>query len=288
MTREQQGLAFGLTGVLIFSGSMPATRAAVGGFEPLFLTAARALIAALAAGAALLLFARARPLRADLPSLALVAGCVVLAFPLLSAAALTQMPSARAILFTGLLPVSTAAWAIVRGGERPQPAFWGFAMAGAGLVASFAVLTGGGPGELHYGDALMLAAVALCGLGYAEGAVLARRLGGWQVICWALVLAAPPMLGLALWRWPATFHAIAPSAWLGLAYVALFSMLIGFVFWYRGLAIGGTAGVGQLQLLQPLAAFGLSAALLHEPVGAATVATTVAVLACIVGARRYA
>ena len=91
--------------------------------------------------------------------------------------------------------------------------FWGFAMAGAGLVASFAVLTGGGAGELHYGDALMLAAVALCGLGYAEGAVLARRLGGWQVICWALVLAAPPMIGLALWRWPASFHAIAPSAW---------------------------------------------------------------------------
>lgn len=288
MTREQQGLAFGLTGVLIFSGSMPATRAAVAGFEPLFLTAARALIAALAGGAALALMGGKRPQARDVPALALVAGCVVLAFPLLSAAALTQMPSARAILFTGLLPVSTAAWAIVRGGERPQPAFWGFAMAGAGVVAGFAMLTGGGAGGLHAGDVLMLAAVALCGLGYAEGAVLARRLGGWQVICWALVLAAPPMIGLAAWRWPATFHGIAPAAWLGLAYVALFSMLIGFVFWYRGLAIGGTAGVGQLQLLQPLAAFGLSAALLHEPVGAATVATTLAVLACVVGARRYA
>lgn len=288
MTREQQGLAFGLTGVLIFSGSMPATRAAVAGFEPLFLTAARALIAALAAGAALLLFARARPQLRDLPALALVAGCVVLAFPLLSAVALTQTASARAILFTGLLPVSTAVWAIVRGGERPQPAFWGFAGAGAGVVAGFALLTGGGTGGALSGDALMLVAVVLCGLGYAEGAVLARRLGGWQVICWALVLAAPPMMALAAWRWPATFAGVTPPAWLGLAYVALFSMLIGFVFWYRGLAIGGTAGIGQLQLLQPLAAFGLSALLLHEPVGAATVGTTLAVLACVVGARRYA
>lgn len=288
MTREQQGLAFGLTGVLIFSGSLPATRAAVGGFEPLFLTAARALIAALAAGAALLLFARRRPQRSDLPSLALVSCCCVLAYPLLSAVALTQMPSARAILFTGLLPVSTAAWAIARGGERPHAVFWGFALAGAGAVASFAVLTGGGAGAVHYGDALMLAAVALCGLGYAEGAMLARRLGGWQVICWSLVLAAPPMIVLAVCRWPATFHGIALPAWLGLAYVALFSMLIGFVFWYRGLAIGGTAGVGQLQLLQPLAGFGLSAALLHEPVGLTTMATTLAVLVCVVGARRYA
>ncbi|WP_245648655.1 DMT family transporter [Sphingomonas sanxanigenens] len=280
-------MILGLLGVLVFSGSMPATRAAVAAFDPAFLTAARALIAA-AAGAVPILLLRSRPAREDIRSLALVSLCVVLAFPLLSAMALTHISSPRAILFTGLLPVVTATWSVLRGGERPRAGFWLFAFAGAALLIGYALLNGAATGSGMLGDALMLASIILCGLGYAEGAVLTRRMGGWQVICWALLLAAPAMALLAWWLWPATLTHVAPSAWLGLAYVSLFSMLIGFVFWYRGLALGGAAAVGQLQLLQPIMGFAVSAVLLGEQIGWPIVAAALCLLLCVGGARRFA
>ncbi|AFK64321.1 hypothetical protein TKWG_23650 [Advenella kashmirensis WT001] len=138
------------------------------------------------------------------------------------------------------------------------------------------------------GDLLMLAAVLVCGLGYAEGAALSRNLGGWQVICWALLLSLPAMLVLSLLTMPDSFAGIGAPAWAGLAYVSLFSMLIGFVFWYRGLAQGGIAAVGQLQLLQPFFGLALAATLLHEPVSMLMVGVTVAVIACVAGSKRFA
>ncbi|VFS41253.1 EamA-like transporter family [Serratia liquefaciens] len=138
------------------------------------------------------------------------------------------------------------------------------------------------------GDLLMLAAVIFCGLGYAEGAKLTRELGGWQVICWALVIALPLMLPASLLVQPASWHAISASSWVALGYVSLFSMLIGFIFWYKGLAAGGIAAVGQLQLLQPFFGLGLSAALLHETVSPLMLAVTLGVVLCVVGSRKFA
>jgi drug/metabolite transporter (DMT)-like permease len=287
MKHHDRGLTLGLIGVAIFSGSLPATRAAVAGFEPVFLTAARALLATVGAVIALGLFTNVRPLRSELPSLFVVAASVVVGYPLLSGLAMTEISSARGLLFTGLLPLSTASWAMVRGGERPHPAFWLFAIAGSGLLATYAWLNGGAEGVLT-ADSLMLAAIVVCGLGYAEGAVLSRRLGGWQVICWALIVSAPIMLGVAAFTWPVGWPSLDSSAWLGLAYIALFSMLIGFFFWYRALAIGGSSRVGQLQLIQPLLGMGLSALLLREPVTWPLIATAVGVLGCVAGARRAA
>ena len=134
----------------------------------------------------------------------------------------------------------------------------------------------------------MLAAILVCGLGYAEGARLSRTLGGWQVISWALVLSLPVMAVLMALTLPESFAGIGAPAWLGLAYVSLFSMLIGFVFWYSGLAQGGIAAVGQLQLLQPFFGLALAATLLGETVSPAMLAVTVAVIACVAGARRFA
>ena len=134
----------------------------------------------------------------------------------------------------------------------------------------------------------MFAAIVVCGLGYAEGAKLSRTLGGWQVISWALVLSLPGMLPLALFLMPPSLASIGTPAWIGLAYVSLFSMLIGFVFWYRGLAQGGIASVGQLQLLQPFFGLALAATLLHEPVTWVMFAVTVGVILCVIGARRFA
>ena len=154
------------------------------------------------------------------------------------------------------------------------------------MVAGFALARGGGGSTA--GDLLMVAAILLCGFGYAEGALLARRLGGWQVISWALVLALPLMVLLALTSLPVAWGGIGPSAWAGLAYVSVFSMLVGFVFWYRGLALGGIAGVGQLQLLQPFLGLALAALLLGEPVTWPMLAATVAAVLCVSGARRFA
>jgi drug/metabolite transporter (DMT)-like permease len=286
MQRTTDGWGSGLLGVIIFSGSLPATRVAVGGFTPLFLTSARAVIAALLGAALLLALRQKRPQRSDLVPLAVVGLGVVIGFPLLTALALQHITAAHSIVFVGLLPLATALFGVIRGGERPKPAFWLFSGVGAASVASFA-LSNSGFVSLT-GDLLMVAAILLCGLGYAEGARLSRRLGGWQVISWALVVALPVMAAIAVATLPHVWSGISGPAWLGLAYVSVFSMLVGFVFWYRGLALGGIAGVSQLQLLQPFFGLALAGLLLGEPVAWTMIAVTGLVVLCVAGARRFA
>jgi drug/metabolite transporter (DMT)-like permease len=286
MDRAASGWMNGLLGVVIFSGSLPATRVAVADFDPLFLTVTRAAVAGLLGMCLLLVFRQKRPARADVIPLAVVALGVVVGFPLLTALALQYVTAARCIVFVGLLPLATALFGVLRGGEQPRPAFWVFSGLGSALVAGFALMQGASASAI--GDALMIAAIIVCGLGYAEGARLSRTLGGWQVISWALVLSLPIMLPLAVLLMPASFGSINVPAWLGLAYVSLFSMLIGFVFWYRGLAQGGIAAVGQLQLLQPFFGLALAAILLHEPVSASMLVVTTGVILCVAGARKFA
>ncbi|RYB01475.1 DMT family transporter [Lichenibacterium ramalinae] len=286
MRRGMDGWGSGLLGVVIFSGSLPATRLAIGGFPPLFLTSARAVIAALLGAVLLALLRQRRPAAGELAPLAIVALGVVLGFPLLTALALQHITAAQSVVFVGLLPLATALSGVVRGGERPRPAFWLFSLVGGASVAG-AALAQGGPGAMA-GDLLMLAAILLAGLGYAEGATLSRRLGGWQVISWALVLAAPAMAVLAWATMPSAWGGIGLPAWAGLGYVSVFSMLVGFVFWYRGLARDGIAGVGQLQLLQPIFGLALAGLLLGEPVAWSLVAVTGVVVLCVAGAKRFA
>lgn len=276
----------GFIGVVIFSGSLPATRVAVLDFDPLFLTVARATIAGLLALCILQIFKEKRPARAHLFPLAIVAIGVVLGFPLLSALALQYVTSAHSIVFVGVLPLSTAIFGVMRGGERPQPAFWFFSVVGSLLVIGFAAVQGLSASPV--GDILMLLAVILCGLGYAEGATLSKTLGGWQVISWALVLSLPFMLPLTFFLQPSSFVGISTDAWIGLTYVSLFSMLIGFVFWYRGLAQGGIAAVGQLQLLQPFFGLALAATLLHESVSIGMLGVTVGIIFCVAGSKKFA
>lgn len=289
MDKTTSGWLSGLIGVVIFSGSLPATRVAVTGFDPVFLTLARASIAGLLALALLFVFRQKRPARDDMASLFIVSFGVVVGFPLLTALALRHITSAHSIVFVGLLPLATAVFAVLRGGERPRPAFWFFSCLGSVLVAGFSLSNSlaSGLGASLAGDLLMLGAIIVCGLGYAEGAALSRKLGGWQVISWALVLSLPLMMPLAFFTGPQTLAGIDPQAWGGLAYVSLFSMLIGFIFWYRGLALGGIAAVGQLQLLQPFFGLVLAATLLHEEVSPAMIAITLVVVLCVAGARKF-
>jgi drug/metabolite transporter (DMT)-like permease len=283
--KTSAGWINGLIGVVIFSGSLPATRIAVLEFAPVFLTVARASIAGVIAVCMLLLLQQRRPAKNQLMPLFIVAMGVVVGFPLLTALALQYVTSAHSIVFVGLLPLATAVFGVLRGGERPRPVFWLFSILGSSLVVGFAFSKGVTASPT--GDLLMLLAILVCGLGYAEGAKLSRTLGGWQVICWALVLALPGMLALTWLTFPPSLATITLPAWVSLGYVSLFSMLIGFVFWYRGLAQGGIAAVGQLQLLQPFFGLALAATLLHEQVSFGMLAVTLAVILCVAGARRF-
>jgi drug/metabolite transporter (DMT)-like permease len=283
--KSASGWLNGLIGVVIFSGSLPATRLAVLQFDPVFLTVARASIAGLLALAMLVLLKQRRPAARQLGPLAVVALGVVVGFPLLTALALQFVTSAHSIVFIGLLPLATALFGVLRGGERPRPVFWLFSLLGSALVVGFAVAQGLSASPM--GDVLMLLAILVCGLGYAEGAKLSKTLGGWQVISWALVLSLPVMAPLAWSMSPPSFSGITPPAWISLAYVSVFSMLIGFIFWYRGLAQGGIAAVGQLQLLQPFFGLVLAATVLHEQVSVAMLGVCVGVILCVAGAKRF-
>lgn len=286
MNSSFPGWGSGFLGVLIFSGSLPATRVAVASFDPLFLTSARAVLAAVLAIFLLALFRPIRPARNDLKPMIIVALGVVIGFPLLTALALQHITAPHSIVFIGLLPLTTAGFGVLRGGERPAKLFWLFSALGSAAVVGFALSRSA---EVSLtGDLLMVAAILACGLGYAEGARLTHRLGGWQVISWALIISLPFMILIAGITWPVTFTGISIPAWISLAYVSVFSMLVGFVFWYRGLALGGTAGVGQLQLLQPFFGLILAAVFLAEPVAPSMIAATVFVVICVAGAKRFA
>jgi drug/metabolite transporter (DMT)-like permease len=266
-------------GVLVFSFSLPATRLAVEDLDATFVGLGRALVAAVLAAALLALRRERLPARADLPRLALVGIGVVIGFPIFTSLALRELSSAHASVIVGLLPAATAALAVARAGERPGRGFW--LAAAAGLVAVLAFAATQGAAGLGSADLYVLAAVALCGFGYAEGGVLSRRYGGWQVICWALVLTAPALVPVVAAGIAVDGLSAGVDAWLGFAYVALFSMFLGFFAWYRGLALGGIARIGQIQLAQPVLTLVWAALLLGEQVTAATVAAALAVLASV-------
>lgn len=276
----------GFIGVVLFSGGLPATKLAVMEMSPTFVTIVRAAVAGVLALIVLWLGKEKRPVKKDLVPLLLVSlGCVV-GFPLLSALALQYLTSAHSIVFLGMLPLATAIFGVLRGGERPHPVFWLFSIVGSLLVIGYAVSQGISASPI--GDILMLLAVILCGMGYAEGAKLSKTLGGWQVISWALVLALPIMIPLFFIYFPEDIQNVSFQGWFGLAYISLFSMFIGFIFWYKGLAQGGIATVGQLQLLQPFFGLALAAWLLHEQVSIGMLGVTIGVILCVAGTKKFA
>lgn len=285
MTKITNGWLNGFMGVLIFSISLPATRAAVQGFDPFFLTCVRATIAALLAIMLLLVFKQKRPIPADIYSLIIIAIGVVVGFPLLTAIALQHISASHSIIFIGLLPLVTAIFGALRTKTYPPTAFWVFSCIGAAMVIYYAVQQDFSTSII--GNISMAAAIIICGIGYAEGAILTKRLAGWQVISWALLIALPFTLVASLYTMPTSFSGISQSAWLGLAYVSVFSMLIGFIFWYKGLAQGGIAAVSQLQLLQPFFGLCWAALLLGETIEWQMIATTILVTACVLGTKYF-
>ncbi len=274
-------MALGALGILGFSFSLPATKLAVAGLDPWFVAFGRALVAAVLAALVLGATRAPRPTARQVRSLVVVAVGVVVGFPLFTSLALEDRESAHAAVVIALLPISTALFAVLRAGERPSPAFWLAALAGTATVLLFAVTAGAG--DLRASDGFLLLAVVLCGLGYAEGGALARELGGAQTICWALLVALPVTVPVTL---VAGADPAGATAWLGFAYVSVISMFLGFFAWYAGLARGGVARVGQVQLAQPVLTLLWSALVLGEAVGAGTAGAALLVLASVAATQR--
>ena len=263
------------------------TRIAVTEMSPLLIGLGRALLASVPAILLLWLTRSRRPNRSEWPGVILAAVGIVVGWPLTSTLAMATVSSSHGAVFNGLLPLSTAIFAAWRSGERPSGAFWAWSAAGAILVMTYALRQG--HGSLQVGDLWLLLAVLLGGMGYAEGARASRTLGGARTICWALAISAPVLAAPVLWigtdlvmtrGWPTS------AVLLAFLYLAFGSMFLGFFAWYRGLAIGGIARVGQVQLLQPFLTVLAAAWLFHEPVEPLTYVFAFAVIAILAGGRR--
>ncbi|RUQ05204.1 DMT family transporter [Microbacterium sp. HSID17254] len=275
------GAGWGLLGVVAFSFTLPFTRIALGGgLSPLFIGSARAVVAAVLAAVVLLVTRQQAPSPVQWARLAVVALGVVAGFPLLTSFAMTTTPASHGAVVIGLLPAATAVAVVLRTRERPSASFWVFALLGSAAALVFATVQNGTPGALRPADLQLFGAVIAAAVGYAEGGLLARELGAWQTISWALVLAAPVMLAVTVAAGVAAPPIASPTAWLAFAYLAAVSMFLGFFAWYRGLAIGPMAQVSQIQLVQPVMGITWAAFLFHEDVGVATVLGGLAVVVC--------
>ncbi|HEY2927290.1 DMT family transporter [Piscinibacter sp.] len=282
LSDEARGLGYGLLGVAMFAMTLPMTRLAVGPasdpqLPPLFVAAGRAAVAALLSVVYLAFTRSAWPQRRQLAGLFVCAAGTVLGFPLFLGLALREVDAMHAAVVTGVLPLATALAAALAFRQRPSAGFWLCAALGCALVLAFAAQRGSG--RLSAADALLLLAVLSAAIGYVAGARLSAQLRPEAVICWVLVLSLPFTAPLMAASWPA--QPVRPSAWIGFGYVTLFSMWLGFFAWYRGLALGGTVRVSQVQLVQPFLALLLAVPVLGESLDASTVAFSIAVIAIV-------
>ena len=283
---ERTGLLLGLVGVVIFGLTLPATRASLSGLDPYLIGLGRGVVAGAAAALILLVTRQKWPGKKAWRPLIIASAGVVLGFPILATLAMQYVPASHGGIVLAILPLATAVAGVISAGERPSPGFWLCSIAGSAAVLTFALIEGAGEAGVHTADLLLAAAVVAAAIGYAEGGVQARSMGGWQVICWALVIAAPILLtALILIGTPINWNASA-TAWTGFIYLALFSQLIGFFAWYQGMAIGGVAKVGQLQLLQTFVTLGAAALLLGEQITWFEIAFALLVVAIVAVGRR--
>jgi drug/metabolite transporter (DMT)-like permease len=279
MNSITRGYLLGFLGVAVFSLTLPFTRLAVAEFDPLFISIGRTVVAALVAIPLVLFSNQPRPDRKDLKSLVVVAAGVVLGFPILSSVAMQSAPASHGSVVLALLPLGTAIMSTIFAGEKPSLQFWMWSLLGSIAVIVYALW--GGDVALHGADSLLVLAVIAASMGYAAGGHLARKLGGWQVICWALIVALPVTLPLSFYFARSVSGHESLQAWLCFAYLGLMSQLIGFFAWNKGLAVGGVAKVGQVQLLQTFMTQFAAMFILGEPLSSRSLIFALLVAGCV-------
>ena len=284
MTELTRGYIWGFIGVAIFSLTLPFSHIAVREFDPLFISIGRTVLAACVAAPILILSNQAWPDLADLKQLFFVVLGGIFGFPVLSTIAMKTAPASHGSVVLALLPLGTALMSTIFAGERPSVAFWAWSVLGSAAVVVYALWDGGV--ALHNADSLLVLAVIAASMGYAAGGNLARKLGGWQVICWALVVALPLTLPLTLYFAQGVTGGESVRGWLCFIYLALMSQLIGFFAWNKGLAMGGVARVGQVQLLQTFMTQIAAWALMGEPLTLRSLAFACVVATCVWFGRR--
>jgi drug/metabolite transporter (DMT)-like permease len=283
ISRETLGLLLGLTGVVIFGGTLPFTKLALTAFSPAFVGFGRAAIASVAAAAVLAAFGK-RLQRQHVAMLFLAGLLLVFGFPLMSTVAMETVPAAHGAVVLGVLPLTTSIFAALIGGERPSVLFWLCGIAGAALVVFFAIRDSGM--SLSTGDIWLFMAGIAASLGYVISGKVARNMPGWEVICWALVLTAPlSIAGTAVLFRHDYLHAQA-AAVAALGYLSFGSMFFGFFAWNVGLAMGGIARVSQVQLLQAFVTIAISALMLGEAITGQTLLFALAVVAVVMLGRK--
>jgi drug/metabolite transporter (DMT)-like permease len=283
MSRQTLGMGLGFIGIAIFGGTLPATRLAVEGLDPFFITVGRASASGLLSAALLLILRRHWPSMRQIRTMLICIVTLVLGFPGLMALAMLTVPAAHGGVVLGILPLTTAAAASMILGERPSLRFWLLAGLGTTVVVAFALHDSGG--EIAIGDVYLFLAAISTSIGYVFSADLSHEMPGWEVISWILVLALPLTLPLAIWLWPTNPGAVPAAAWVAFAYVSVFSMFVGFFAWNAGLVMGGVARVSQVQLLQTFVTLGLSAVINGEHVGPSTIAVAALVVAIVAAGR---
>lgn len=281
--RETIGLMLGGIGVMIFGGTLPATRIALGTFSPWFITHGRATVAMTCAALILLVLRRRFP-RRHAPALLAAGLLLAVGFPGFSSIAMQTVPAAHGGVVLGLMPLTTSIFAAVLAGERPSPLFWICGIVGAALVVTFATRDSGM--SLSSGDLWLFAAILSSSLGYVISGQLSRVMPGWEVICWALVMNAPITIAGAIWTWSPGFASAGGAELAAFAYLSLCSMFLGFFAWNVGLAIGGIARVSQVQLLQPFVTIAISAALIGEHISLETLAFAALVVGVVAVGRK--
>ena len=284
MNNESKGMLFGFLGIAIFSLTLPATRFIAPYFSPFFIGLGRASVAAVLAALILFVFKQPLPNGQQVRGLAVTALGVVIGFPVLTSWAMLTVDASHAGVVIVLMPLLTALIGALISSERPSIGFWVTGLIGAVLVMSYSLLEGNL--SFQQGDLLLLAGSLLGALGYAVGGKLSQQLGGWQVICWVLVLSFPFIIIPTFITRPEDLSVIPTTVWLSFAYLALMSQLFGFFFWYKGLAIGGIARVSQVQLSQPFLTIIASIVLLGESFNNITFLFAIAIVLVITVSRK--
>lgn len=284
--KPTDGVLLGLIGVVIFGLTLPMTRIAVAELDPVFVGIGRALISAALAVVFLVSLRQPIPERRHWRGLIITSAGLVFGFPIFATLAMVYAPASHGGVILAILPLATAAFSTILSGERPSGAFWFFNVLGSLAVFLFAWLDGAGKDGIHWADLLLLGAIICASFGYAQAGTLSRELGGWQVISWALLIGTPAV-ALTVWLFSGPINfAASINAWAAFAYLGAFSMFFGFFAWNAGLAKGGVAKIGQLQLLQPFVTLAAAAAIAGENITRVQLIFALVVVAIVVAGRK--